>query len=91
MHGRVVLVVLTGGLTPVGLTLLKHLAQRGAHVIALTPHPVDDEHIATYIDLLRSTTSNENFYAEQCDLSSSPSIHAFTSRKRSKERETKTP
>ncbi|KAK7043457.1 hypothetical protein R3P38DRAFT_3177844 [Favolaschia claudopus] len=58
MHGRVV--VLTGAFTPVGLTLLEHLAQRGAHVIALTPHPVDSEHIATYIELLQSTTSNEN-------------------------------
>ncbi|KAK7058074.1 hypothetical protein R3P38DRAFT_3169577 [Favolaschia claudopus] len=63
MHGR-------GAFTPVVLTFLEHLAQRGAHVIALTPHPVDAEHIATYLDLLRSTTSNENIYAERCDLAS---------------------
>ncbi|KAJ7921328.1 hypothetical protein B0H13DRAFT_152247 [Mycena leptocephala] len=78
MHARVV--VLTGAFTPLGLTLLESLAQRGAHVIALTPYPVASEHVATYIDLLRSTTSNENIYAEQCDLADPPSIHAFATR-----------
>ncbi|KAK7058097.1 hypothetical protein R3P38DRAFT_2844306 [Favolaschia claudopus] len=78
MHGRVV--VLTGAFTPVGLTLLENLAQRGAHVIALTPRPVDSEHVSTYIDLLRSTTSNENIYAERCDLASPSSIHQFAAR-----------
>ncbi|KAJ7646351.1 hypothetical protein DFH06DRAFT_1135946 [Mycena polygramma] len=37
MHARVV--VVTGGFTPLGLTLLESLAHRGAHIIALTPHP----------------------------------------------------
>ncbi|KAJ7623864.1 hypothetical protein DFH06DRAFT_1104631 [Mycena polygramma] len=78
MHARVV--VVTGGFTPLGLTLLESLAHRGAHIIALTPHPVSSPLVSTYIDLLRSTTSNENIYAETCDLASPPSIHAFAAR-----------
>ncbi|KAJ7623876.1 hypothetical protein DFH06DRAFT_1104646 [Mycena polygramma] len=78
MHARVV--VVTGGFTPLGLTLLESLAHRGAHIIALTPHSVSSPLVSTYIDLLRSTTSNENIYAETCDLASPPSIHAFAAR-----------
>ncbi|KAJ7769983.1 hypothetical protein B0H16DRAFT_1777011 [Mycena metata] len=78
LHARVV--VLTGAFTPLGLTLLEQLAKRGAHVIALTPHSVADERVSTFIDLLRSTTSNENIYAEECDLASPPSIQAFAAR-----------
>ncbi|KAJ7036719.1 hypothetical protein C8F04DRAFT_1094200 [Mycena alexandri] len=78
LHARVV--VLTGAFTPLGLTLLEALAKRGAHVIALTPNSVADERVSTFIDLLRSTTSNENIYAEECDLASPPSIQAFAAR-----------
>ncbi|KAF7289895.1 hypothetical protein MIND_01364200 [Mycena indigotica] len=78
LHARVIL--LTGGFTPFGLTLLEALAQRGAHVIALTPYPVESEVVTTYIDLLRSATSNEQIFAETCDLDSPPSIHAFGAR-----------
>ena len=59
------------------MTLLNSLAQRGAHIIALTPEPVDTGTPATLVSLLRSTTSNENIYAEQCDLTSPASIRAF--------------
>ncbi|KAJ6468604.1 hypothetical protein C8R47DRAFT_1187951 [Mycena vitilis] len=78
MHARVV--VVTGGFTPLGLTLLESLAHRGAHIIALTPYAVSSPLVSTYIDLLRGTTSNENIYAETCDLASPPSIHAFAAR-----------
>ncbi|KAJ7093390.1 hypothetical protein B0H15DRAFT_938408 [Mycena belliarum] len=78
LHARVILV--TGAFSPIGLTLLESLAQRGAHIIALTPHAVDSEQVKTYIELLRSTTANEQIYAEQCDLASPPSIHAFATR-----------
>ncbi|KAJ7152902.1 hypothetical protein C8R46DRAFT_1006788 [Mycena filopes] len=78
LHARIVL--LTGAFTPLGLTLLEELATRGAHVIALTPHPVADERVSTFIDLLRTTTSNENIYAEHCDLTSPTSINAFAAR-----------
>ncbi|KAJ6459578.1 hypothetical protein C8R45DRAFT_843215 [Mycena sanguinolenta] len=75
LHGRVVL--LTAAFTPLGLTLLEALATRGAHVIALTPHAVEEERVATYIDLVRTTTSNENVFAEECDLRDPASIKTF--------------
>ncbi|KAF9265450.1 hypothetical protein L218DRAFT_898154 [Marasmius fiardii PR-910] len=78
LHGRVILI--TGAFTPLGLTLLKQLAERGAHVIALTPFPVSSEYITTLIDLLRSTTKNELVYAEQCDLNAPASIQMFCKR-----------
>jgi NAD(P)-dependent dehydrogenase (short-subunit alcohol dehydrogenase family) len=68
------------------LTLLNSLAQRGAHIIALTPEPPDTGAPATLISLLRSTTSNENIYAEQCDLASPASIRAFCSNYHKSER-----
>ncbi|KZT22434.1 hypothetical protein NEOLEDRAFT_1137867 [Neolentinus lepideus HHB14362 ss-1] len=83
LHARVILVTdaeLKGGFTPLGLTLLQALAQRGAHIIALSPEPVDSFQTETFIDLLRSTTSNEQIYAEECDLSSPESIRAFCTR-----------
>jgi NAD(P)-dependent dehydrogenase (short-subunit alcohol dehydrogenase family) len=56
------------------------LAERGAHIIALTPFPVDSPNVELFIDLLRSTTSNNEIYAEQCDLSTPSSIHMFCTR-----------
>lgn len=78
LHARVILV--TGGFTPLGLTLLQALAQRGAHVIALSPEPVDSFQTETLIEILRSTTENEQVYAEECDLSSPASVRAFCTR-----------
>ncbi|KAJ7617299.1 hypothetical protein FB45DRAFT_933846 [Roridomyces roridus] len=78
LHGRVIL--MTGAFSPTGLTLLESLAQRGAHVIALSADPIESERVTTYIDLLRSTTSNEQIFAEHCDLDSPPSIQAFCKR-----------
>ncbi|KAI9507998.1 hypothetical protein F5148DRAFT_1275969 [Russula earlei] len=68
---------LHGPFTPNGLTLLDSLAQRGAHIIALTPEPPDTGAPGTLVSLLRGTTSNENIYAEQCDLASPASIRVF--------------
>ncbi|KAL0071342.1 hypothetical protein AAF712_001198 [Marasmius tenuissimus] len=78
LHGRVVLI--TGAFTPVGITLLQQLAERGAHIIALTPYPVAFENVSSLIEVLRSTTKNELIYAEQCDLNSPASIQAFCKR-----------
>jgi len=75
LHGRTILI--TGAFTPNGLTLLSSLAQRGAYIIALTSEPPDTGTPATLVSLLRSTASNENIYAEQCDLTSPASIRAF--------------
>ena len=69
-----------GGFTPLGLTLLQELAQRGAHIIALFPEPISSPRVEIIIELLRSTTSNEKIFAEHCDLSSPVSIREFCSR-----------
>ncbi|KAJ1306237.1 hypothetical protein OPQ81_010943 [Rhizoctonia solani] len=74
MHGRVVLI--TGAFTPLGLTLMQELAQRGAQIIALTPSLVDPN-IEGLISAIREVTSNELIYAEECDTTSPASIRAF--------------
>ncbi|KAF8131994.1 hypothetical protein EV363DRAFT_1329596 [Boletus edulis] len=78
MHARVVLV--TGGFTPLGLTLIQSLAQRGAHVIALSPKPIDHPEVVILTELLRSTTKNDHIYAEECDVYSSASVRSFCTR-----------
>ncbi|KAG0694949.1 hypothetical protein DFH29DRAFT_1005895 [Suillus ampliporus] len=78
MHARVVL--LTGGFTPLGLTIMQDLAQRGAHIIALSPKPVQVPEIEIIINLLRSTTKNEHIFADECDLTSASSVRSFCSR-----------
>ncbi|RDB20573.1 putative oxidoreductase C19A8.06 [Hypsizygus marmoreus] len=78
LHGRTILV--TGGFTPTGLTILQSLAQRGAHIIALSPRPIDSPEVTIIITLLRTTFSNEQIFAEQCDLESPSSIRSFCTR-----------
>ncbi|KAJ3811350.1 hypothetical protein F5876DRAFT_64851 [Lentinula aff. lateritia] len=75
LHARTILV--TGGFTPFGLTILQELAERGAHIIALSPDPIDSPRVSLIVDVLRSTTSNEQIYAEHCDLLSPASIQSF--------------
>lgn len=62
------------------MTLLQNLAERGAHIIALSPKPVDNAEIDILVSLLRSTTNNEQIYAEECDLTSPASIRSFCTR-----------
>ncbi|KIY53705.1 hypothetical protein FISHEDRAFT_68640 [Fistulina hepatica ATCC 64428] len=65
LHARTIL--LTGAFTPLGLVILQELASRGAHVIALSDEPIDSASSAVMIvGLLRSTTSNEQIYADYC-------------------------
>src|ERR1700722_1208569 len=78
LHGRVILV--TGGFTPFGLTLLEALAKRGAKIIALSSDPITSPTVLTFVELLRSVTSNEHIYADECDLESPASVKAFCMR-----------
>jgi hypothetical protein len=78
LHGRVVL--LTGAFTPTGLTLLQALAERGAHIIALTPDAVSAPQIGIIVDALRARTANEQIFAETCDFASPASVRAFSTR-----------
>ena len=66
-----------GAFTPLGLTLLDALARRGAHIIALSSEPIEDGQASIFIPLIRTTTNNENVYAEHCDLASPASIRRF--------------
>src|ERR1700737_4165395 len=66
-----------GGFTPMGLTLLHQLAIRGAHIIALSPDPIESPKVEILISLLRSTTNNEQIFADECDLASPNSVHDF--------------
>jgi hypothetical protein len=70
---------LQGGFTPIGLTLVQALAERGAHVIVLGPEPVDSPQTSLIIDALRGRTNNERIFAETCDTTSPRSIRAFCS------------
>jgi hypothetical protein len=63
-----------------GLTLIQDLAQRGAHIVALSPDAIDSPNVDTLITLLRSTTNNEHIFAEQCDIASPKSVRSFCSR-----------
>lgn len=60
-----------------GLTLLNELASRGAHIIALSPIPIESPKIDILVNLLRTTTNNEQIFADECDLTNPNSIHAF--------------
>jgi len=65
---------------PLGLTLLQELARREAHIIALSPEPISSPRANTIIEHLLSTTSDENIFAEHCDLSPPAPIREFCSR-----------
>lgn len=60
--------------------MIQSLAQRGAHIIALSPYPINSSKVDILINLLRSTTQNQQIFAEECDLSSPNSVRSFCSR-----------
>nr|VWO97984.1 Transcriptional repressor TUP1 [Ganoderma boninense] len=75
LHARVV--ILTGPFTPLGLVALTALAKRGASIIALSPYPLSHPVPSLILPLLRTTTKNDNIFAEHCDLTSATSIRKF--------------
>ncbi|KAG2030684.1 hypothetical protein BDR03DRAFT_1016885 [Suillus americanus] len=70
MHSRVV--VLIAGFTPFGLMLF---AQRGAHIIPLSPKQVQGLDIL--INPLLSTTENDQISADEYHLTSASSVRSF--------------
>jgi hypothetical protein len=72
--------MLQGAFTPLGLTLLQNLAERGAHIVAASPEPISSPRIDLLIEVLRSTTKNEHIYADYCDLESPHSVRDFCTR-----------
>lgn len=59
---------------------MRNLAARGAQIVLLTQHPLNDYFLVEYITDLRSKTGNELITAEQCDLSSLHSIRLFATK-----------
>ncbi|PIG82555.1 oxidoreductase [Aspergillus arachidicola] len=78
MHSKVVMV--TGGTSGIGASVVHELASRGAQVILLTQHAPSDVFLVDYIEDLRKSTKNQLIYAEQVDLSSLHSIRTFATK-----------
>ncbi|KAI9815372.1 MAG: hypothetical protein M1832_005511 [Thelocarpon impressellum] len=78
MHSKVVMI--TGGTSGVGASVVLELAQRGAQVILLTHYPPSDPFLVDCIDDLRARTANDLIYAEQVDLASLHSIRQFATK-----------
>ncbi|CEQ39401.1 SPOSA6832_00917, partial [Sporobolomyces salmonicolor] len=68
--------ILTGCFSGTGLSVLQSLADRGAQIIALHPSPTSAS-VVQLLMLVRSVSSNERIYVEECDLSSISSIKTF--------------
>ncbi|GAA5945031.1 uncharacterized protein JCM15063_000004 [Sporobolomyces koalae] len=68
--------MIAGAFSSTGLEVLQFLAAQGAQVIALHPDPTSSA-VVQLLMLLRSTSSNERIYVEQCDLASIDSIKGF--------------
>ncbi|KAI2789993.1 putative oxidoreductase C19A8.06 [Penicillium oxalicum] len=78
MHSKVVMV--TGGTSGIGASVVRELAARGAQVILLTTQPPSDFFLVEYIEDLRRMTGSQLIYAEQVDLSSLHSIRTFATK-----------
>ncbi|EJU01844.1 hypothetical protein DACRYDRAFT_66798 [Dacryopinax primogenitus] len=76
MHGRTVLI--TGGLTPLGLTILDSLAAQGAHLILLEPTLSSSAQLL--IPVLQEAHKNREIHVAECDLSSGGSVREFVAR-----------
>ncbi|KAL3470996.1 hypothetical protein BJX99DRAFT_250766 [Aspergillus californicus] len=78
MHSKVVMV--TGGTSGIGASVVQELATRGAQIILLTQHAQSDIFLIEYIEDLRKSTKNQLIFAEQVDLSSLHSIRTFATK-----------
>ncbi|KAL3468650.1 hypothetical protein BJX64DRAFT_11181 [Aspergillus heterothallicus] len=78
MHSKVVMV--TGGTSGIGASVVHELASRGAQIILLTQHSQSDIFLIDYIEDLRKSTNNQLIFAEQVDLSSLHSIRTFATK-----------
>ncbi|EEA26264.1 hypothetical protein EYB25_003506 [Talaromyces marneffei] len=78
MHSKVVMI--TGGTSGIGASIVHDLASRGAQIILLTQHAPSDLFLVDYIEDLRQSTNNELIYAEQVDLTSLHSVRKFATK-----------
>ncbi|KAF8455999.1 hypothetical protein BGX38DRAFT_1128043 [Terfezia claveryi] len=77
MNSKVVMV--TGGTSGIGESLVYSLATRGAQIILLVKD-ISDPFLIDRINFLREHTNNQLIYAEQCDLSSLHSVRLFATK-----------
>ncbi|KAJ5894221.1 oxidoreductase C19A8.06 [Penicillium taxi] len=77
-HSKVVMI--TGGTSGIGASVVQELAARGAQIVLLTKQPPSDAFLVEYIDDLRTSTKNNNIWAEQVDLASLHSIRTFATK-----------
>lgn len=59
---------------------MRGLASRGAQIVLLTQHPLNDLFLVDYIGEMRESTNNELITAEQVDLSDLHSIRSFATK-----------
>ncbi|EAS35368.1 oxidoreductase [Coccidioides immitis RS] len=78
MHSKVIMI--TGGTSGVGASIVHELASRGAQIIILTQHSPSDPFVVDYIEDVRNSTNNSLVYAEQVDLSSLHSVRRFATK-----------
>ncbi|KAI4716176.1 NAD(P)-binding protein [Aureobasidium sp. EXF-10727] len=78
MHGKVVMI--TGGTSGIGAEVARDLATRGAQLVLLTQHALDDFFLVEYIEELRERSNNELITAAQVDLTSLHSIRQFATK-----------
>ncbi|KAG9726631.1 oxidoreductase-like protein, partial [Aureobasidium melanogenum] len=78
MHGKVVMI--TGGTSGIGAEIARDLATRGAQLVLLTQHALDDFFLVEYIEELRERSNNELITAAQVDLTSLHSIRQFATK-----------
>ncbi|GAA5895384.1 hypothetical protein JCM6882_006237 [Rhodosporidiobolus microsporus] len=71
--------ILVGAFSSTGLSVFSTLAAHNCQIIALHPSPLSPS-IVQLLLLLRSSTSNDRLYAEECDVTSLASIRAFVAR-----------
>ncbi|KAJ5379056.1 oxidoreductase C19A8.06 [Penicillium cosmopolitanum] len=73
-------VMVTGGTSGIGASVVRELAARQAQVIILTQQSPSDLFLVEYIDDLRRQTKNNLIYAEQVDLASLHSVREFATK-----------
>ncbi|EEB08117.1 short chain dehydrogenase [Schizosaccharomyces japonicus yFS275] len=77
LNGMVVMV--TGGTSGIGKTVVEFLAKEGAQVVILL-HTEPDEITIEQVMSLRKRTNNQLIYTEVCDLSSMLSVRKFATK-----------
>lgn len=69
-----------GGTSGVGEAAVRDLATKGAQIVLLTQHSLNDPFLVDFIDDMRNDTKNHLITAEQVDLESLHSIRTFATK-----------